>query len=296
MNINNLIKWGITGCGGWLIYSFVFLFLVDPSKISPGFLLFGNISKWISLIIGMISFFLIPLVMYMDNHKAKPSGGNYDEPHHEKSSGERDDLTKKLAVIRHKENEIIVLLTRGGLKEAKIKMLTGALEFLESQKITIEARKLSIDYLAWEQSALTEYQNLSALDYATGRDDWSVAQKIMMPLVETGDEYQAEWNKLAKTHVQETALKVLPRLEQILSVCRKLLDELENYEIAGVLRDVRQVEAGSPLLLPENTVAESMRILQEISARPLDQDLLFQHLRIKSLDELNENFALKNIS
>jgi hypothetical protein len=97
-----------------------------------------------------------------------------------------------------------------------------------------------------------------------------------------------KWTDLECSVVSGTAKEVLPRLNQILSVCNQFTEDLENVEILSVLKGVRQLDTSETLLLPESSVSESMKILQEFQQRPLDRDLLFERLRIKSLKEIND--------
>lgn len=199
-------------------------------------------------------------------------------------SEEEVELRRKLNLITRKEKEINKLLSKG-LKTDKKEILNHALEFLDEQKLVVKTRLLVFEYLAWENYALVMCQKMMAPDYLT-ESNTDFSNRVIREIISKGDSISSSWIKLRETSVFETVRQVFPRLTEILKTCRVILDEIENSEIAGVLKDVRQLEANTIPLLPESTTLKAVEILQEFQQRPLNQELLFEHLRIKSLKEI----------
>lgn len=252
-------------------------FIAQLCNLFSSILMFGGLFCWLAIPFRTISFG--GAANSKDNEAHSNIGLDSAQ------SEEEVELRRKLNIIIEKEKGIKKLLTKG-LKKEKADMLNEAHEFLESQKLIVTTRLLVFDYLAWEDYALIMCQKMTDQDYLTGSNT-DFAGRVIKEIISKGETLEQAWKKLEKTGVTATVEQILPRVIQILKTCRELLDEIENSEIAGVLKDVRQLEANSIPLLPESSTLEAVRILQEFQERPLNQDLLFEHLRIKSLKEIN---------
>lgn len=267
--------------GGGLLLLAVAIYFIAAFRSSPE-VPNAELIVFMMVIMGIVAgsvanWYFLKLLMAAHYYRGRP--------HASSENREIRKLNRKLATLDDKQNEIKALLDQPSLKPDRKEALTDALQLILNQVAAIKGRIAVLTYIAWETVASHDIYTIYSSAAAARLKKPDTARTILEQIIEDGSRIACQ---LELSNHNVPVDEIVTRYETVISACRALADDMECRQITGILTDVRQVQDNSPLMLPESNFADSIKTLQDISARPLDRELLFEHLRVKSLSNLIE--------
>jgi hypothetical protein len=200
---------------------------------------------------------------------------------------EINSLSKKLKALHIQMDDIDTAHMQPDLSPESEEALKEAFIFLGSQREIIDLRIKVLEYIEWENEALLKQRELFAVDYLNGRIDTDAVQVELDDLLNRGKRFTAEWETSFSENETQTSERIRARHAPVEQILKQLRAELSNYKAVRAMKAVRQTATGDILELPEGSNRTALDIIEEFKIKPLDQELLFERLRIESLKKIN---------
>ena len=195
-------------------------------------------------------------------------------------------LSKKINPLSVQTAQVKAALDEKDTSEETKEALWKAFSFLVDQRETIELRIKVLEYIEWENEAIRKYREFFAGDYLNGRTDTDVVQAEIDDLLRRGEQFTAAWESKLDEKETETSERIRARHAPVEQILKRLRGELSNYKAVRALQGVRQVATGDILQLPEGSNRTALDVIEEFKIKPLDQEVMFERLRIESLKEI----------
>ena len=237
-------------------------------------------------------------LFFLRRHRERKNRNDVDLTDEEYRKPEKESMIEKLQELLHQKKQLTEAQflsereSSSSTTEQK-EAIAAALEMVSDELDKIKMQIAINKYDGWEKSSLDVYLNISGVDYTKGiQHDINIAREGILFIVEEGKNFKQEFGEFQAESDYVEIAAVIPRIEQIIAVFEDLLQSVnDSYSQGKVLRALKDVNriptaADVPLQLLESGFAESVRILQEIKAKPLELEIDFQSERIKALREI----------
>jgi hypothetical protein len=186
-------------------------------------------------------------------------------------------VTEKLTKLRQlKSDRKINDESRKAIEES-IVLLENDAEFL---RIEILFR----EYVAWEGSAIREYDDFGALDLTSHMIDFAILRRRLKSQIKGGVRLEIEWEKISNPKVAEEKQQIINRIAELLKILEEIDKAAANAVVYNSLKEVKNVSR-QPLSLPGARHEITTEVLGW-QKNSLNRNIIFERFRIESLKEL----------
>lgn len=201
------------------------------------------------------------------------------------------ELENKLLHIKEQTQKVNENLKNERLSETGRATLLDAKKFLADQNSVIFFRIKVLRYLVWEAQTYKQFQKYFKMDYLKGSPNFDKIRANIEALIKSAQQMRDNWyfnSYRSDPFKNQTCNDIRSRANAFVNHLSDLLNDLANYEALHTSLGVKQLESNDlqSLRLAETNIGDAVEQLSRSQTVRLDRELIFQNLRIKSLNDI----------